>query len=46
VILYADGAELEAEAAYQFLREQGHRSLAILEEGFGGWRRRGYPTEP
>lgn len=45
VILYCDCLPEEIEAAYQFLRDQGYRNISVMEEGFPGWVKRGYPVE-
>jgi rhodanese-related sulfurtransferase len=45
VVLYCDCARSEVEAAYWFLRRQGHRNLSILDPGFTAWVQRGYPVE-
>lgn len=45
VILYCACAASEIEAAYQFLRDQGYRNVSVMEEGFPGWTKRGYPVE-
>jgi rhodanese-related sulfurtransferase len=45
VILYCDCAPSDAQAAYQFLREQGYRNITLMEEGFLGWATRGFPVE-
>lgn len=41
VVLLAD----DAQAAYDFLRDQGYRNVAVLEAGLAGWTRRGYRLE-
>lgn len=45
VILYCACPPEEVQAAYQFLRDQGYRNISVLQEGFPGWVRRGYPVE-
>ena len=45
VILYCDCLTEEIQAAYQFLRDQGYRNISVMEEGFPGWVKRGYPVE-
>jgi len=45
VVLYCDCPAQETQAANQFLRDQGHRNIEVLEEGFPGWVKRGYPLE-
>jgi rhodanese-related sulfurtransferase len=45
VVLYCACPSEETEAAYQFLRDQGYRNVSVLEEGFPGWVKRGYPVE-
>lgn len=45
VILYCACPSEEVQAAYRFLRDQGYRNLSILEDGFSGWVKRGYPLE-
>lgn len=44
VVLYA-GTPEEAAAAYQFLREAGHRNVMVLAGGLPAWVRLGYPVE-
>ena len=44
VVLYCDCALRETAAIYGFLWSQGYRKHAILEDGFRGWVRRGYPV--
>ncbi len=46
VVLYCACSPEESQAAYQFLRDQGYRNVALMEDGFPGWIKRGYPTEP
>ncbi|MGH7277122.1 MAG: rhodanese-like domain-containing protein [Candidatus Rokuibacteriota bacterium] len=46
VVLYCACSPTEINGAYQFLRARGYHRLFILEEGFAGWRARGYPLEP
>ncbi len=45
VILYCDCSTEQIQAAYQFLRDQGYRNISVMEEGFPGWVKRGYPVE-
>ncbi len=45
VILYCDCSTEQIQAAYQFLRDQGYRNVSVMEEGFPGWVKRGYPLE-
>lgn len=45
VVLYCACPMDDAQAAYQFLLDQGYRNVAVLEEGLAGWRRRGYQLE-
>jgi rhodanese-related sulfurtransferase len=44
VVLYASTPE-EAAAAYQALREVGHRNVMVLAGGLPAWIRLGYPVE-
>jgi rhodanese-related sulfurtransferase len=44
VVLYA-GTPEEAAAAYQALREAGHRNVMVLAGGLPAWIRLGYPVE-
>lgn len=45
VVLYCACPPDDAQAAYDFLRDQGYRNVAVLEEGLAGWTRRGYRLE-
>jgi len=45
VILYCACPPLEVQAAYQFLRDQGYRNTSVMEDGFPGWVKLGYPVE-
>jgi rhodanese-related sulfurtransferase len=45
VILYCACPPEEIQAGYQYLRDQGYRNLSVMEEGFPGWVKRGYPVE-
>jgi rhodanese-related sulfurtransferase len=45
VVLYCSCPSEEVQAAYQFLRDQGYRNVSVMEEGFPGWVKRGYPVE-
>jgi rhodanese-related sulfurtransferase len=44
VVLYA-GTPEEAAAAYQALRDAGHRNVMLLAGGLPAWVRLGYPVE-
>lgn len=44
VVLYA-GTPEEAAAAYQALRDAGHRNVMVLAGGLAAWVRLGYPLE-
>lgn len=43
--IYCACSPLESQAAYRFLRDQGYRNDSVMEEGFPGWAKRGYPLE-
>ncbi|MGH7267295.1 MAG: rhodanese-like domain-containing protein [Candidatus Rokuibacteriota bacterium] len=45
VVLYCACGESEIQGAYQFLRDQGYRNVSVMEDGFPGWTKRGYPVE-
>lgn len=45
VILYCGCPAEEVEGAYRFLRDQGYRNLSLMEDGFSGWVKHGYPLE-
>lgn len=45
VILYCACSPEEIEGAYQFLRDQGYRNVSVMEGGFSGWVKHGYPVE-
>lgn len=45
MILYCACPLYEVQAAYQFLRDQGYRNISVMEEGFPGWVKLGYPLE-
>jgi rhodanese-related sulfurtransferase len=45
VVLYCDCTLKELQDPYRFLWEKGYRNLAVLQEGFAGWTKRGYPVE-
>lgn len=45
VVLYCACRAEEIQVAYQFLRDQGYRNVGVMEEGFSGWVRLGYPLE-
>jgi rhodanese-related sulfurtransferase len=45
VVLYAGTAE-EAAAAYQALRDAGHRNVMVLAGGLPSWTRLGLPLDP
>lgn len=44
VIVYGESI-IEATAAHDRLRDHGYRNVGVLEEGFAGWVRQGYPVE-
>ncbi len=44
VVLYGETV-VEAGEGFARLQAHGYRNLSILEDGFAGWRRRGYPVE-
>jgi 3-mercaptopyruvate sulfurtransferase SseA len=44
VVLYA-GTPEDAAAAYQALREVGHRNVMVLAGGLPAWLRLGFPVE-
>lgn len=44
VVLY-DDTRFEARRAYEILRGLGYRNVSVLEDGFIGWTRRGFPVE-
>jgi rhodanese-related sulfurtransferase len=44
VILYGETIA-DAHDAYTVLRDQGYRNVGVLEDGFAGWRRSGFPIE-
>lgn len=43
-VLYC-GTSTRIRVALQLLREEGYRSISVLEDGFRGWERAGYPVE-
>lgn len=43
VILDCDCSRDDLEAAYRLLVDRGVDDVGALDEGFAGWRRRGYP---
>jgi rhodanese-related sulfurtransferase len=45
VILYGDSI-VEASEAHARLWDKGHRNVGVLEDGFRGWVRLGFPVEP
>jgi rhodanese-related sulfurtransferase len=45
VILYCACPPEEIMAAYRFLSGEGYRNVSVMEEGFPGWVKRGYPLE-
>lgn len=45
VIFYCACPLKEVQPAYQFLWDHGYRNIGILDEGFPGWVKRGYPVE-
>ena len=45
VILYCACSPLEIQAAFQFLRDEGYRNVVVLEGGYPGWLKLGYPME-
>ncbi len=45
VILYCACPPEAILIGYQYLRDQGYRNLSVMEEGFPGWVKRGYPVE-
>lgn len=44
VVLYADLASAAA-LAFVTLDQRGYRNVAVLDEGFAGWLKRGFPVE-
>lgn len=44
VVLYGDSI-VEASQGHALLQDRGHRNAAVLEEGFAGWVRQGFPVE-
>ncbi len=45
VVLYCACPSQEIETAYHFLRGQSYRNLAVMDEGFPVWVKKGYPVE-
>ena len=45
LILYCACPPEELAAAFRFLRAEGYDNVRVLEEGFPGWVRQGYPLE-
>lgn len=45
MILYCACPPEQSHAAYQFLRDQGHRNISVIEDGFSGWLKQGFPLE-
>jgi rhodanese-related sulfurtransferase len=46
VILYCECPPEELSAAFRFVAAEGYNNASVLAEGFRGWVKRGYPTEP
>lgn len=45
VMLYCACPPEEIQAAFQFLWDQGYRNISVVDEGFPGWAKRGYPVD-
>jgi len=45
VVLYCACPSEEIMAAYRFLSSEGYQNVSLLEEGFSGWAKRGYPLD-
>ena len=45
VILYCDGRPADEAEAFYLLRDNGHRNVAVLQEGFSRWTSLNYPFE-
>ncbi|MGH7412651.1 MAG: rhodanese-like domain-containing protein [Candidatus Rokuibacteriota bacterium] len=45
IILYCACSPNEMVAAYRFLSGEGFEDVSVLEEGYRGWVKRGYPLE-
>lgn len=45
VVLYCECSPAEIQDPYRFLWDQGYRNLTVLQDGFTGWTKRGYPVE-
>jgi ArsR family transcriptional regulator len=45
VVLYCACPEEELTAAFRFLSDEGYRNVRVLQDGFPGWVRHGYPLE-
>lgn len=45
VILYCDCPAEPLKAAFRFVAAEGYPNVRVLEEGFHGWVKRGYPVE-
>ena len=45
VVLYGETI-VEASQGHGVLQDRGYRNAAVLEDGFGGWVKRGFPLEP
>jgi ArsR family transcriptional regulator len=45
VVLYCACPPEELTAAFRFLSDEGYRNVRVLEDGFPGWVRHGYPLE-
>jgi rhodanese-related sulfurtransferase len=44
VVLYGQSI-IDASDAYAILRDRGWRNVGVIEDGFAGWSRRGFPVE-
>ena len=45
IITYCSCPHSESGIVAEYMREQGHEDVAVLNEGFLYWRDQGYPTE-
>jgi rhodanese-related sulfurtransferase len=45
VILYCACPLKDVESTFLFLRAQGYRTIAVMDDGFGAWVSHGYPIE-
>jgi len=45
VILYCDCRPADEAEAFYLLRDNGHRNVAVLQEGFSRWTSLNYPVE-